>query len=139
MDSGGAEEKNSAAGCDCFPADCVNFCGVGSAICDDFDHFGVESLEARNKLDGGAIASRKKDAFVTQFGRELVGEGCGGSALADVSDIETGQLCRLGRGIANGGDAEGSWGSVALSRREIPRCAGNDGLLTRSGDGKACE
>ncbi len=119
MDSGGAEKKNGAAGCDCFPAGCLNFCTVGCAICDDFGHFGTESLEARNELTGGAIASRKKHAFARQFGRELVDEGRGGSALADVRDIETGQLCRGGGGFADGGDGEGSWVSVGRRRREI--------------------
>jgi hypothetical protein len=90
LNSGGAEEKNCAAGCDCFPAGCVNFCSVGSAICDNFADFGTESLEARNQLAGGAIASRKKYAFPAQFGRELVDEGCGGSSLSYVSDMETG-------------------------------------------------
>jgi len=45
-----------------------------------------------------------------KFGRELVDQGRGGSALADVRDIETGQLCRGGGGFADGGDADGFLG-----------------------------
>src|SRR5258705_8719244 len=127
MDSGGAEEKNCAAGCDCFPADCVNFRSVGSAICDDLGHLGTESLEARNQLAGGAIASRKKYAFPPQFDGKLVDQGCSGSALAGVVDIETSQLCCLGGRFADGRDAQGYWGSVVRRRREIRRYARNDG------------
>src|ERR1700756_2848467 len=108
MDSRGTKEKNRGARCDRFPAGCVNLRGFGSAIRDDFGDFGTESLQARHKLACAAIASRKQDAFARQFGRELVGEGRGGSTLAHVSDIETGQLCGIGGGFSDGGGSEGS-------------------------------
>ncbi len=53
-------------------------------------------------------------------------QGSGGSALTDVSDIETGELCRIGGGFADCGDAE-------RSQRKIPGFARNDGNTVRDG------
>src|SRR4029077_1964958 len=74
-----------------------------------------------------AIASRKEDAFPLQFDCKLVDQGCGGSALADVGDIESSQLCCLSGRFADGRDAEGFRGSAVRRRREIRRYARNDG------------
>ncbi len=90
---------------DRFSAGRVHFRSVGGAIGDDFADFSAQFLKARNKFARGAIASRKKYTFPAQLECKLVDQSRCGSALADVSDLETGELRRIGCGFANGCDS----------------------------------